>query len=218
MSQHTLTLLRFTYKKLKEKLTVSDSKKLFHEKFPYVIPGLYKRIVDEMLVELNLLNHQNEFKQDYLFCVGLTETFKELMKGYQPEKHLDLLFESLCSSTNFEAKEIKEISQKSQEEFQDKSSKDILKLIKEKSSSKLYPSRILNLGIYILISSSKDLSEGNESEMKKIITEIFEKLNLSINKAEKDIGIYKSSISKMEQAKELIEELRIKDKEKHQKQ
>ena len=69
MSQHTLTLLRFTYKKLKEKLTVSDSKKLFHEKFPYVIPGLYKRIVDEMLVELNLLNHQNEFKQDYLFLI-----------------------------------------------------------------------------------------------------------------------------------------------------
>ena len=217
MSLHTLTLLRFTYKKLKEKLTVSDSKKLFHENFPFVIPGLYKRIVDEMLVELNLLDHQNEFTQNYLFCVGLTETFKELMKGYKPEKHLDLLFESLCISTNFEAKEIKEISQKSQEEFKDKSSKDILKLIKEKNSSKLYPSRILNLGIYILISSSKDLSEGNESEMKKIITEIFEKLNLSINKAEKDIGIYRSSISKMEQAKELIEELKIKDKKKIQK-
>ena len=152
MSQHTLTLLRFTYKKLKEKLTVSDSKKLFHEKFPYVIPGLYKRIVDEMLVELNLLNHQNEFTQDYLFCVGLTETFKELTKGYKPEKHLDLLFESLCSSTNFEAKEINEISKKSQKELVDQTSKDILKLLVEKNNSKLYPSRILNLGIYISVS------------------------------------------------------------------
>jgi len=214
LSQHTLTLLRFTYKKLKEKLTVSDSKKLFHEKFPYVIPGLYKRIVDEMLVELNLLNHQNEFTQDYLFCVGLTETFKELMKGYKPEKHLDLLFESLCSSTNFEAKEINDISQKSQKEFNEKASKDILKLLIEKNKSKLYPSRILNLGIYILISKSQDLNKSNESETNKIISDIFEKLSLSANKAEKDIGIYKSSISKMEQAKELIEELRIKDKKK----
>ncbi len=217
MSQHTLTLLRFTYKKLKEKLTVSDSKKLFHEKFPYVIPGLYKRIVDEMLVELNLLNHQNEFTQDYLFCVGLTETFKELMKGYKPEKHLDLLFESICSSTNFEAKDINEISQKSQKEFNDKTSIDILKLLKEKSNSKLYPSRILNLGIYILISNSQDLKEKNESDINKITSDIFEDLSLSTNKAEKDIGIYKSSISKMEQAKELIEELRIKDKKKEQK-
>ena len=217
MIHHTLTLLRFTYKKLKEKLTVSDSKKLFHEKFPYVIPGLYKRIVDEMLVELNLLNHQNEFTQDYLFCVGLTETFKELMKGYQPEKHLDLLFDSLCSSTNFEAKEINEISQKSQKEFQDKTSNELLKLLKEKSSSKLYPSRILNLGTYILISNSKDFKEKQESEINNIISDIFENLNLSFNKAEKDIGIYKSSITKMEQAKELIEELRIKVKTTDQK-
>jgi len=217
LSQHTLTLLRFTYKKLKDKLTVSDSKKLFHEKFPYVIPGLYKRIVDEMLVELNLLNHQNEFKQDYLFCVGLTETFKELMKGYKPEKHLDLLFESLCSSTNFEAKEISGISQKSQKEFKNKISKDILQLLIEKSNSKLYPSRILNLAIYILISNAQDLKEKDESETNKMISHIFKKLNLSANKAEKDIGIYKSSISKMEQAKELIEELKIKDKKKDKK-
>ena len=218
MSQHTLTLLRFTYKKLKEKLTVSDSKKLFHEKFPYVIPGLYKRIVDEMLVELNLLNHQNDFTQDYLFCIGLTETYKELTKGYKPEKHLDLLFESLCSSTNFEAKEINGISQKYQKEFKDKTSKDISKLLIEKSNSKLYPSRILNLGIYILISKAQELQEKDESKTNKMISDIFEKLNLSANKAEKDIGIYKSSISKMEQAKELIEELRTKDKKKEQKQ
>ena len=161
MSQHTLTLLRFTYKKLKEKLTVSDSKKLFHEQFPYVIPGLYKKIVDEMLVELNLLNHQNEFTQDYLFCIGLTETFKELTKGYKPEKHLDLLFESLCSSTNFEANVIQEISKKSRMEFRDKSSKDILKLLREKSNPKIYPSRMLNLGIYLLISDSQDFQEKN---------------------------------------------------------
>ncbi len=217
MSQHTLTLLRFTYKKLKEKLTVSDSKKLFHEQFPFVIPGLYKRIVDEMLVELNLLNHQNEFKQDYLFCVGLTETFKELTNGYKPEKHLDLLFESLCSSTNFEAKEIKKISQETQKEFEDKSSKDILKLLKEKTNSKIYPSRVLNLGMYILISNAKDFKEKNESEISQMISDIFEKLSLSSDKAEKDIGIYKSSISKMEQAKELIEELKTKEKIKEKK-
>ena len=212
MSQHTLTLLRFTYKKLKEKLTVSDSKMLFHELFPYVIPGLYKRIVDEMLVELNLLNHQNEFKQEFLFCVGLTKTFKELMKGYKPEKRLDLLFESLCSSTNFEANVIKEISQKSQKEFKDKSSKDLLKLLEEKSDTKIYPSRIVNLGIYLLISDSQDLQEKSEFEKNKMIADIFEKLNLSFDKAEKDIGIYKSSITKMEQAKELIQELKVKDK------
>ena len=196
-------------------MTVSDSKKLFHEQFPYVIPGLYKKIVDEILVELNLLSHQNEFTQDYIFCFGLTETFKELMNGYKPEEHLDLLFESLCSSTNFDAKVIREISKNTQEEFKDKSSKALLELLVKKNNTTLYPSRILNLGIYILISKSQDFKDVNESKSNKIITDTFEKLNLSINKAEKDIGIYKSSISKMQQAKELIEELRIKDKKKN---
>ena len=71
---------------------------------------------------------------------------------------------------------------------------------------------MLNLGVYILISNAKDFKEENEAEMNNIISDIFENLNLSTNKAEKDIGIYKSSISKMEQAKELIEELKIKNK------
>ena len=216
MSQDTLTLLRFTYKKLKEKLTVSDSKKLFHEQFPYVIPGLYKRIVDEMLVELNLLNHQNEFIQDDLFCVGLTETFKQLTIGYKPEEHLVLLFESLCNSSNFEPSKIKEISTKTLEQYKEKSLKQIATLLKEKRSSKLYSSRILNLGIYLIITNASDIKEKKDSEKNKAIADIVNNLNLSINKAEKDIGIYKSSISKMEQAKELIEELRIKDKKKEQ--
>ena len=72
--------------------------------------------------------------------------------------------------------------------------------------------------MYILISNSQDLKGKSESEINKIISDINEKLGLSINKAEKDIGIYKSTLSKMEQAKELIEELRIKDKKKEQKQ
>ena len=212
MSQHTLWLLRFTYKKLKEKLTVSDSKKLFHEQFPYVIPGLYKRIVDEMLVELNLLNHQNDFIQDQLFCVGLTETFKELTKGYKPEVHLELLFESLCNSSNFDPKKIKEISKKTLEDYKDKSLKQINILLKEKSASNLYSSRILNLGIYLIIANATDFNELKDSEKNKSISDIIDSLNLSVNKAEKDIGIYKSSLIKMEQAKELLEEAKIKNK------
>ena len=212
MTQHTLWLLRFTYKQLKVKLTVSDSKKLFHEQFPYVIPGLYKRIVDEMLVELNLLNHQNEFIQDDLFCVGLTETFKELTKGYKPDEHLMLLFESLCNSSNFEPKKIKEISKKTLEEYKEKSLKEISSLLIEKSDTNLYSSRILNLGIYLIIAKATDFKDIKDSEKNKIISDIVNKLNLSFNKAEKDIGIYKSSIVKMEQAKELLQEAKIKDK------
>ena len=215
LSQHTLWLLRFTYKKVKVKLTVSDSKKVFHEQFPYVISGLYKRIVDEILVELNLLNHQNEFMQDDLFCIGLTETFKELTKGYKPDEHLVLLFESLCNSSNFEPTKIKELSNKTLEEYKEKSFKEISNLLKEKKSTlNLYSSRILNLGIYLIIASATDFNAMKDSEKNKAVSDIINNLNLSVNKAEKDIGIYKSSIMKMEQAKELLQEAKIQNKKK----
>lgn len=202
---------------MKEKLTVSDSKKLFHEQFPYVIPGLYKRIVDEMLVELNLLNHQNEFVQDDLFCYGLTETFKELIKGYKPEKHIEILFESLCNSSNFEPSKIREISKKTVGLFKEKSLKEISNLLKEKTTSNLYSSRILNIGIYLIIVNATDFNKIKDSEKNKAIFDIIDTLNLSVNKAEKDISIYKSSIKKMQQAKELIEETKIQNKKKEKK-
>ena len=65
--------------------------------------------------------------------------------------------------------------------------------------------------------TSKFFNHFKAKDKNKLTSDIFEKLSLSANKAEKDIGIYKSSISKMEQAKELIEELKIKDKKKNQK-
>ena len=70
----------------------------------------------------------------------------------------------------------------------------------------------MNLGIYLIISNSSDFSEIKDSEKNKTISDIIKNLNLSVNKAEKDIGLYKSSIKKMQQAKELIEETKTKEK------
>ena len=69
----------------------------------------------------------------------------------------------------------------------------------------------MNLGIYLIIANATDFMDIKDSEKNKIISDIVNKLKLSFNKAEKDIGIYKSSIIKMEQAKELLQEAKLKD-------
>ena len=123
-----------------------------------------------------------------------------------------VLFESLCNSSNFESKKIKEASKKTLDEYKGKSLKDISILLNEKADSNLYSSRILNLGIYLIIANATDFNDIKDPEKNKIISDIINKLNLSFNKAEKDIGIYKSSIVKMEQAKELLQEAKTKNK------
>ena len=216
MSQLTLRLLRFTYKKLKENLTVSDSKTLFHDQFPFVIPGLYKRIVDEMLVELNLLNHQSEFTLDSYFCVGLTEIFKELTEGYEPNEHLPNLFSALCKSTNFKDDEIIEISKTTINEHQNKSLEEIFNLVLEKNSKKIYYSRILMLGIYKILSKANDFKDNEDISKIKIVSELTEKLELPLSRAEKDISIYKNSIKRISQARELLKETVLADRKKRE--
>ena len=217
MSQLTLRLLRFTYKKLKEKLTVSDSKTLFHEQFPFVIPNLYKRIVDEMLVELNLLNHQNEFSQDSYFCVGLSEIFKELTNGYEPKDHVEKLFKALCNSTNFNPEEILKISEATIESYSAKNLEEISNKIIQNSSNKIYYSRIFILGIYKIIAQANDFKEEADISKLEILTKLSNELNLPLKKVEKDISIYTSNVKKFEQAKELLRETILSEREKRKK-
>ena len=217
MSQLTLRLLRFTYKKLKEKLTVSDSKTLFHEQFPFVIPNLYKRIVDEMLVELNLLNHQSEFIQDSYFCVGLSETFKELTNGYEPEEHLEKLFNALCNSTNFNPEEILKVSEATINSHSSKNLEEISNKIIQNSSNKVYYSRILILGIYKIITLGSDFKHDTDISKLEILTRLSNELNLPLARVEKDISIYRGNLKKFEQAKELLRETILSEREKRNK-
>ncbi len=217
MSQVTLWLLRFTYKIVKEKLTVSDSKALFHEEFPFVIPSLYKRIVDEMLVELNLLNNQTEFIQEKYFCVGLRETFNELTKGYEPKMNIEKLFKALCKSTNFQAEEIIKSSQNTLKDYKNKSLKEISNLIIENKPNNHYYSRIFSLGIYKIISSAKDFIDEEDINKITIIKEITEVLKIPLSRTEKDISLYKSNIKKLNQAKSLMEETIRSEREKRNK-
>ena len=49
--------------------TISDSKSDFHKEFPYVIPPIYRKLADELLVELHLLSHQKNFKKSPIFAL-----------------------------------------------------------------------------------------------------------------------------------------------------
>tara|TARA_Y100001970_G_scaffold275538_1_gene376886 strand:+ start:2103 stop:2738 length:636 start_codon:yes stop_codon:yes gene_type:complete len=199
---------------LKEDLTVSDSKRLFHKSFPYVIPAIYKRVADEILVELNLLKHQKGFEEDAFFSFGIKSIFNELTQGYNPENHLDPLFEALCKSTGFDSTLISESASITLELFKEKSFKDISKFLivdlKEKSghfkTNNKYYSRIIPIGIFKIISLSKDIKEIEESSTKAKTNEIMSLLKFEDSRAEKDLNNYKNSIKKLTQAIELIKE------------
>ena len=170
-----------------------------------------------MLVELNLLNHQSEFTQDKYFCVGLYETFKELTNGYEPKVHLEKLFKALCNSTNFIPDEIIQISEETIKSNINKNLEEISNKIIKDSSEKVYYSRILILGIYKIIKLANDFQDEKDISKLEILTKISQKLNLPLTKVEKDISIYTSNLKKFEQAKELLRETILSEREKRKK-
>ena len=187
--------------------TISDSKSDFHKEFPYVIPPIYRKLADELLVELHLLSHQKNFKQDSIFATGLKEIFITFTKGYKPSEHIDKLFEAICNCNGFNSATINSSSQEllsNARSFTEEELNSFLtKIVNDKEENDYY-SRINAIGIYKLISEIPLFDGIEEENINKEIEKISASLGYQYSRVEKDISMYKSNIEKMKQALEII--------------
>ena len=192
---------------LSARATISDSKSEFHKEFPFVIPPIYRKLADELLVELHLLSHQQNFKQNSIFAIGLKEIFSNFTNGYKPKEHINKLFNALCNCNGFNPDEINKQSEELINNLNSMSKislKEYLLNIKDINKDKNYYSRINAIGIYKLVSELKYCKDFQEAEIKKELYSISDLLDYQESRVEKDISLYKSNIEKMEQALEII--------------
>ena len=192
---------------LSVRATISDSKSDFHKEFPYVIPPIYRKMADELLVELHLLSHQIDFKNNSIFAIGLKEIFGQFTNGYKPSEHISKLFNAICNCNGFDPNEINNISAKLIDNAKLFTKEDLNKFlvqIKNESKCKSYYSRINAIGIYKLVSELQYCKDIKAEEFNNEITNISGLLGYQYSRVEKDISIYKSNIEKMRQALEII--------------
>ncbi len=188
--------------------TISDSKSDFHKEFPYVIPPIYRKLADELLVELHLLSHQKDFKNESIFATGLLEIFSKFTNGYTPSEHITKLFDALCNCNGFNPSEITSSSEQLVKKAKSYRQKDLntflSELINENKGNKYY-SRINAIGIYKIVSEMmQSLNDSKEEDINKEINNISELLGYQYSRVEKDISMYKTNIEKMKQALEII--------------
>ncbi len=210
-------------------MTISDSKRAFHTSFPYLIPPIYRRIIDELLVELHLLYHQKDFKVDYLFAVGLKTVFNSFTKGYKPENHLEELFSSICTSTGIEQKVVERLSEEALaiaaahtiQELKDfisqnsvNGSESLQRLFTQTKSESFYYSRLVGIGLFKLVNTAKSIDISSEAKPQEIALEISEHIGLKAVRVEKDITLYINSLEKITQAFELKKEAAIREQKK----
>ena len=95
---------------MSDRKTISASKSFFHKEFPFVIPSVYRKVIDEYLVELNLLSNQASFKIDGIFAYGLVKSFDVFTNGYQPIEHKEKILNSLCKSCDINYNKINQLA------------------------------------------------------------------------------------------------------------
>jgi len=192
---------------LSVRATISDSKSDFHKEFPYVIPPIYRKLADELLVELHLLSHQKNFKKDTIFDIGLKELFTKFTVGYKPGDHISKLFEAICNCNGFNATEINRESEQlisKAKSFTKEDLNEFLSKLNNNNNGNDYYSRISAIGIYKLVSEVPSFKDVKDEDLNQEINNISQLLGYQHSRVEKDISMYKSNIEKMKQALEII--------------
>ncbi|NJK71874.1 MAG: photosystem II biogenesis protein Psp29 [Synechococcaceae cyanobacterium SM2_3_60] len=78
--------------------SVADTKATFFATYQRPISSLYRRVVEELLVETHLNVVNKRFTYDPFFALGMTVAFDSFTQGYAPEDQTPLIFAALCQA------------------------------------------------------------------------------------------------------------------------
>jgi photosystem II biogenesis protein Psp29 len=202
-------------------LTVADSKRAFHASFPHVISPLYRRLVDELLVELHLLSHQRGFQADPLFAVGLVQVFDSGTRGYRPEDQRKPLFQALCAACGQDAAALRRqrdqalasVGQHSVEdvrqwmERQGEGAPELLQqALANARRADFHYSRLMAVGLLTLLEEAQGADSMDPKALRQFAHDTAEAMGLLRERVDKDLGLYANNLEKLAQAVELMEE------------
>ena len=185
-------------------LTVADSKRAFHSAFPYVIAPIYRRLVDELLVELHLLSHQQGFQADGLFAVGLTQVFDSFSKGYRPEGQREPLFQALCSANGFDGSALRAQAEQARQQVghhsldevkgwlsnQGEGAPELIgSLLRGVQRDDFHYSRLVAVGLLSLLQSAQGADALDPQALRSAAHEIGESMGLIKDRVDKDLSL-----------------------------
>lgn len=203
--------------------TVSDTKRAFYNYHARPINSVYRRVVEELLVEMHLLSVNTDFHSDPIYYLGVVTSFERLMQGYKPESDKQSIFNALCKSIDSDP----DIYQKQAESIlwvaKNKSAEELIAWLKEPtlesgeniiepikaipSNSNFKYNRPFAIGLYTLLEEADPEVLKEDKKRNEIIDRIAENLNLPAEKTKKDLEVYRSNLARMDQLLKVIEDV-----------
>ncbi|MGP1373790.1 MAG: photosystem II biogenesis protein Psp29 [Almyronema sp.] len=210
--------------------TVSDTKRAFYARHTRPIHSIYRRVVEELMVEMHLLSVNVDFVYDPLYALGVVTTFERFMQGYEPSQDRASIFQALCQSIErdpqqFEADaaQIKQsVATLSIEDFKaqiqnidssaDQQPWDTLKAIAHNEKYKY--SRLMAIGLYTLVETIDPEFVKNDKQRAELFMQVCATLNIADDKVQKDLDLYRSNLEKISQAQAVMKDILEADRKK----
>ncbi|MGF1567024.1 MAG: photosystem II biogenesis protein Psp29 [Nodosilinea sp.] len=214
--------------------TVSDAKRDFYTHHTRPINSIYRRVVDELLVEMHLLSVNADFAYNPIYALGVVTTFDRFMEGYQPEADKTSIFSGLCHSVGSTPEQYRSDADamkaavaglsldQLKAEFEHlgdanpgQTLKHTLATVAAKENFKY--SRPFGVGLYTLVEAVADPELLKDREaVEALFKELSGQLNFSADKLQKDLELYRSNLEKFAQAQEVMKDMLAADRKKRE--
>jgi photosystem II biogenesis protein Psp29 len=183
---------------------------------------VYRRVVEELMVEIHLLRVNQDFRYDPIFALGVVSTFDRFMEGYEPATDRDSIFNALCRAEEIDPAQFRADAQMAQASVQGRNNEDLKTWVEQSAASggadlagTLYNiahnatfkySRLFAIGLYVLLETVDADLVSEEAKLNEMVEQLSVPLNVSASKIQKDLELYRSNLDKLQQARKAMAE------------
>ncbi len=213
--------------------TVSDTKRAFYSHHNHPINSIYRRVVEELMVEMHLLSVNTEFNHNPIYALGVVTSFDRFMVGYQPEADRESIFNALCLAVEGDPAQHRQESEHMLSFAQRLPGSELVSwfsiptprddvadiyasLQVDDGKPKYKYSRLFAIGLYTLLEQADPQSTKDEKRLNQSLEQIATAFNFSPEKIQKDLELYRGNLDKMEQARIAMEDALKAERKKRQ--
>jgi photosystem II biogenesis protein Psp29 len=210
--------------------TVSETKREFYTYYTRPINSVYRRAVEELMVEMHLLSVNVEFRYNPIFAIGLVTSYQRFMQGYQPEQQRLAIFEALGKALKIDYNRYQQDSKDILASIEGKSIEDLFNCLTSDNSDiicqslrdiarqdRFKYSRLFAVGLYTILSQIEPDLAKNTERREEYLKKFAQELKLPQDKLVKDVDSYRSNLEKMEQILLVLEDAAEAERKKREK-
>ncbi|GJP42485.1 hypothetical protein CLOM_g2040 [Closterium sp. NIES-68] len=215
------SVVRCAQKAIHDPPVVADTKAAFLKAYPKPIPSIYNTVIQEILVQQHLTRYNRTYKYDPVLALGFVTVFDQLMDGYPSPAERDAIFKAYIEALEESPKTYREDATRLEQwaagltadELIDLGSREgdversLQEIAERAKAGTFHYSRFFAVGLFRLL----EIAKASEPAT---LQKLCEALGISQMSVNRDLDVYRGLLSKLTQAKELLQDFLQREKAK----